>query len=120
MVITELTAKHLTEQRRQELEPRRALYSSSAIDLEPIEVKPETQRPILCDGCGKRAGAIGAMTFFCAPCEIIIRVHHNLGRVTFTPAQFAETLGVQELDLEKLELESRESSALDPLDPAEY
>jgi hypothetical protein len=119
-MFTELITKQLTEQRRQELEPQRALYSSSAINLEPIEVKPEPQRPILCDECGKRAGAIGSMLFFCAPCEIFMRVHHNLGRVTFTPAQFAETLGVQKLDLEKLELESRESSALEPLDPAEY
>lgn len=120
MILTELTAKQLTEQRRQELEPRRALYSSSAIDLEPIEVKPEPQRPILCDDCGSRAGAIGQMTFFCVVCHIIVRVHTNLGRVTYTPAQFAETLGVQKLDLKKLELESRESSVLEPLDPAEY
>ena len=88
-MFTELTAKQLTEKRRQELEPRRALYSSSAIDLEKIEVKSEPQRPILCDGCEKRAGAIGLMIFFCAPCQIIIRVHPNLGRVTYTPAQFA-------------------------------
>ncbi len=104
----------------EDLTPRRALYSSSAIDLEPIEVRPETQRPILCDGCEERAGAIGPMIFFCAPCEIFMRVHPNLGRVTFTPTQFAETLGVQKLDLEKLELESGESSTLEPLDPAEY
>lgn len=110
----------LTDQRRQELEPRRALYSSSAIDLEPIEVKPEPQRPILCDGCEKRAGAIGPMTFFCAPCQIIMGVHPNLGRVEFTLEQYADALGASQLDLDKITADAEASNKLDPLNPVEY
>ena len=120
MILTELTAKHLTEQRRQELEPRRALYSSSAIDLEPIEVKPELQRPILCDGCEERAGAIGSMTFFCGRCEVIIRVSPGLGRVEFTFEQYANTLEPNQLNLDKITKDAEASSELDPLNPAEY
>lgn len=119
-MFTELAAKQLTEQRRQELEPRRALYSSSAIDLEPIEVKPERQRPILCDGCGKRAGAIGPMIFFCAPCQIIMRVSPGLGRVEFTLEQYAGALGANQLDLEKITADAEASRKLDPLNPEDF
>ncbi len=119
-MFTELTAKQLTEQRRQELEPRRALYSSSAIDLEPIEAKPEPQRPILCDGCGKRAGAFGAMVFLCINCDIVIRVSPGLGRVEFTLEQYANALGANQLDLDKITEDAEASSKLDPLNPVEY
>ncbi len=119
-MFTELTAKQLTEQRRQELEPHRALYSSSAIDLGPLEVKPETQRPILCDECGKRAGAIGPMTFFCGRCEVIIRVSPGLGRVEFTLEQYADTLGANQLDLDKITEDAEASRKLDPPNPAEF
>ena len=119
MVLTELTAKQLTEQRRQELAPNRALYSSSAIQVEPIERKFETQRPIICD-CGKRAGAIGALTFYCAQCQIIMRVHPNLGRVEFTLEQYADALGANQLDLDKITKDAEASSKLDPLNPSDY
>jgi len=116
----ELTAKHLTEQRRQELEPRRALYSSSAIDPEPIELKPEPQRPILCDGCEERAGAIGPMVFLCVDCEIVVRVSPGLGRVEFTLEQYADALGANQLDLDKITEDAEASSKLDPLNPADF
>ncbi len=119
-MFTELTAKQLTEQRRQELEPRRALYSSSAIDIEPIEVKPEPQRPILCDGCEKRAGAIGPMLFFCPRCEVITRVTPNVGRVEFTLEQYAGTLAPNQFDLDKMTGDAEASSKLDALNPADY
>jgi hypothetical protein len=119
-MFTELTAKQLREQRRQELEPRRALYSSSAIDLEPIEVKPEPQRPILCDGCEKRAGAIGSMLFFCPRCEVITRVSRGIGRVEFTLEQYADTLEPNQFDLDKITKDAEASSKLDPLNPADY
>ncbi len=95
-------------------------YTSSAIRLEPVERKFETQRPILCDGCEKRAGAIGPMVFFCAPCEIVIRVSPGLGRVEYTLSQAAGMLGETSPDIETLKLKARESSALDPLDPSKY
>jgi hypothetical protein len=120
MILTELTAKQLTEQRRQELEPRRALYSSSAITVEPVEVKTETQRPILCDGCEKRAGAIGPMTFFCGRCQIVTRVTPKVGRVEFTLGQYAYTLEPNQFDLDKITEDAEASSKLDPLDPSEY
>ena len=116
----ELTAKQLTEQRRQELEPRRALYSSSAIDLGPIEVKPEPQRPILCDDCGSRAGAIGSLIFFCPQCKIVTKVAPHLGRVEFTLEQYADTLAPNQFDLDRMTAASEESSKLDPLNPADY
>ena len=116
----ELTAKQLTEQRRQSLAPSRALYSSSAIDLEPIEVKPEPQRPILCDGCGKRAGAIGPMFFHCPDCAIIVRVSPGLGRVEYTIEQYADTLGPNQFDLDKITKDAEASSKLDPLNPADF
>jgi hypothetical protein len=115
----ELTAKQLTEQRRQELEPRRAIYSSSAIDLEPIEVN-ESQRPILCDDCDGRAGSIGPLIFFCAQCKIITRVTPKVGRCEYTLEQYADTLAPNQLDLDKMTECAEASSKLDPLNPAEY
>ena len=120
MVLTELTAKQLTEQRRQELEPRRALYSSSAIDLEPIEVNPEPQRPILCDACEKKAGAIAPLIFFCPRCKIITRVTPKIGRVEFTLEQYADTLAPNQFDLDKMTEDAEASSKLPPLNPADF
>ena len=120
MILTELTAKQLTEQRRQELESRRALYSSSAIDLTPTEVKPEPQRPILCDGCEKRAGAIGFMLFFCPRCRIVTRVTPKVGRYEYTLEQYADTLAPNQFDLDKMTGEAEASSLLDPLNPPDY
>ena len=118
----ELTAKQLTEQRRQELEPSRALYSSfssSAITIPPVK-EASQERPILCDDCGSRAGAIGSLIFFCPQCKIVIKVAPHLGRVEFTLEQYADTLAPNQFDLDRMTAASEESSKLDPLNPADY
>ena len=82
MVLTELTAKQLREERAhkeaEKLTPRRALYTvprSTAIDLKPLPDKP-----IICD-CGKLAGNIGfPLLYHCPPCEIVICVSPGVGR----------------------------------------
>lgn len=123
MVITEIAAKHIGEEReakeeqvrKQEYEliPRRALYSTI------IDLKEAPKRPIICDGCAKRAGAIGPMIFHCPRCEIIIRVSPGLGRVEYTESQFETLLGGERIDFDQL-LGYGESSALEPPPPDEY
>jgi hypothetical protein len=95
-------------------------YTSSAIHVEPIERKLETQRPILCYGCGKRAGAIGPMTFLCGRCQIITRVTPKVGRVEFTLEQYADALGPNQFDLDRITKDAEASNKLDPLNPVDF
>jgi hypothetical protein len=60
------------------------------------------------------------LTFFCAPCEIVIRVSPGLGRVEFTLEQYADALGANQLDLDKITADAEASNKLDPLNPAEF
>jgi hypothetical protein len=126
MVLTELTDKQLREekarQEAQRLAPQRALYSSTASTAVAIDIKPEEptpRRPIICD-CGKRAGDVGNSFYHCPACEIVIRVSPGLGRVEFTLEQYADTLGPNQLDLDKITEDAEASSKLEILNPEIY
>jgi len=118
MIFTDLEAKKVTEElERAKLAPQRALYSTVSSSA-TIDLKEAPKPPIICD-CGQRAGAIGPMIFHCPRCEIVIRVSPGLGRVEYTESQFAELLGGERIDFDEL-VAHGESSALEPLNPAEF
>ena len=109
-VVTPVAREYMSD-----IQPRRALYESTAA---PVQLKIE--RPILCD-CGRRAGNIGrALTYHCAGCRTIIEVSPGIGRVLYTEQQYAESNDATALNLERIEVETRRSSLLEPLSPVEY
>lgn len=131
-----ITQDSIHRARAEQLNPSRALYTnSSAINIQPPY---QRQRPIICDECGKSAGAVEPQFYHCRSCKEFINVHPT-GRVLYTEEQVMTARGLTSLDLmlqgseqsEALEpltleesgfpeTESEKSAALEPLDPEQY
>src|SRR5262245_6929650 len=116
-MITELALQQEERDRNRAelLAPARALYTTTSTNVpSPLpEPKPEASQPILCDECGKRAGAVGATLFCCPGCQVVIRVSPGVGRVEYTEAQWIERHGPIPIAVDG-------ASSLEPLDPAIY
>ena len=96
---------------------RRALYTSSALQANPIlnlSIKDVPRRPIICD-CGQRAGNFQPNTYYCSGCQIIVRCYPTVGRVEWSREQWEADFPNS---IDPAEYEA--SSALKPEDPEIY
>lgn len=104
------------------LNPKRALYTNTAIDSEPKRSTDASKhKPIICDDCNNKAGAIGPLIFYCTACQHVTRVTPSLGRVTYSQEQFSSLVGDgTPLPYDKLADTAEKSAQLEPLNPLDY